>query len=256
MPERRQHFTPSVQSAAICFRNVNKVALIMRLNESARCRRRQWGHRDGSSREYMPCARPRPCRSATPDSARLGRRRLRAHRAQAHDGSRERQPRPRSPRPSTRARTSIAALLTFFAVGVAARPADRSHPYGHGKAEHLAALAEAAVLVLVSIGVAVFAVLRLTGVIETEVERCVVGVRGCRRGHRHRPLADGRLAARGAALFERRAALERAPLRQRPGRHASQCSAGSTCCCARLAAGRLGGGALRRRPRRHRGRAG
>jgi cation diffusion facilitator family transporter len=63
----------------------------------------------------------------------------------------------------------IAALLTFFAIGVADRPADRSHPYGHGKAEHLAALAEAAVLVILSIGVAVFAVLRLTGVIETEV---------------------------------------------------------------------------------------
>ncbi len=63
----------------------------------------------------------------------------------------------------------IAALLTFFAVGVAGRPADRSHPYGHGKAEHLAALAEAAALVLVSIGVALFAVLRLMGVIETEV---------------------------------------------------------------------------------------
>jgi cation diffusion facilitator family transporter len=64
----------------------------------------------------------------------------------------------------------VAALLTFFAVGVAVRPADRSHPYGHGKAEHLAALAEAAVLVLVSIAVATFAVLRLTGVIETEVD--------------------------------------------------------------------------------------
>jgi cation diffusion facilitator family transporter len=64
----------------------------------------------------------------------------------------------------------IAALLTFFAVGVATRPADRSHPYGHGKAEHLAALAEAAALVLVSIGVAVFAILRLTGVIETVVD--------------------------------------------------------------------------------------
>src|SRR5437870_9209984 len=41
----------------------------------------------------------------------------------------------------------VAALLTFFAVGVAGRPADLGHPYGHGKAEHLAALAEAAILV-------------------------------------------------------------------------------------------------------------
>src|SRR6266480_2703125 len=60
----------------------------------------------------------------------------------------------------------VAALLTFFAIGVAVRPADRGHPYGHGKAEHLAALAEAAVLVIVSIGVAALAVLRLAGVVE------------------------------------------------------------------------------------------
>jgi Predicted Co/Zn/Cd cation transporters len=37
----------------------------------------------------------------------------------------------------------VAALLTFFAVRVAARPADHSHQFGHGKAEHLSALAEA-----------------------------------------------------------------------------------------------------------------
>src|SRR5437870_9930289 len=44
----------------------------------------------------------------------------------------------------------VAALLTFFAVGVAVRPADRSHAYGHGKAEHLAALGEGAILVAAS----------------------------------------------------------------------------------------------------------
>ena len=43
-----------------------------------------------------------------------------------------------------------AALLTFFAVSVAVRPADTGHPWGHGKAEHLAALAEAAFLILIS----------------------------------------------------------------------------------------------------------
>ncbi|HLX31977.1 MAG TPA: cation diffusion facilitator family transporter [Gaiellaceae bacterium] len=56
----------------------------------------------------------------------------------------------------------VAALLTFFAVGVAVRPADRGHPYGHGKAEHLAALAEAAFLVIASIFIAIRAVMRLT----------------------------------------------------------------------------------------------
>jgi len=57
----------------------------------------------------------------------------------------------------------IAALLTFFAVGIAVRPADRGHQYGHGKAEHLAALAEASFLVLVSLVIIWRAVARLTG---------------------------------------------------------------------------------------------
>jgi cation diffusion facilitator family transporter len=55
----------------------------------------------------------------------------------------------------------VAALLTFFAVGVAVRPADRSHPYGHGKAEHLAALAEAGILVVFALAIAAGAVVRL-----------------------------------------------------------------------------------------------
>src|SRR5688500_16717850 len=60
----------------------------------------------------------------------------------------------------------VAAILTFFAIGVAGRPADRGHQYGHGKAEHLAALAEAGVLAVVSVAVAVLAVTRLTGAAE------------------------------------------------------------------------------------------
>ena len=93
----------------------------------------------------------------------------------------------------------VAALLTFFAIGVAGRPADRSHPYGHGKAEHLAALAEAFVLLLVSIVVGALAVARLAGwieiqtstawwvfaavgvVIAIDVSRTLVSVRAARR---------------------------------------------------------------------------
>jgi cation diffusion facilitator family transporter len=44
----------------------------------------------------------------------------------------------------------VAALLTFFAVRVGEQPADAEHPFGHGKAEHLAALAEGAVLLVAS----------------------------------------------------------------------------------------------------------
>ncbi len=64
----------------------------------------------------------------------------------------------------------VAALLTFFAVGVAVRPADEQHQYGHGKAEHLAALFEAGVLALVSVGVAGLAVARLAGRIRIDVD--------------------------------------------------------------------------------------
>jgi cation diffusion facilitator family transporter len=64
----------------------------------------------------------------------------------------------------------VAALLTFFAVGVSGRPADEAHQYGHGKAEHLAALAEAGFLSLVSVGVAGLAVARLVGWVHLDVE--------------------------------------------------------------------------------------
>ena len=57
----------------------------------------------------------------------------------------------------------VAALLTLFAVGVAVRPADVSHQYGHGKAEHLSALAEAAILVLASCFIAWRAITHLVG---------------------------------------------------------------------------------------------
>jgi cation diffusion facilitator family transporter len=63
-----------------------------------------------------------------------------------------------------------AALLTFFAVSVAVRPADQGHPYGHGKAQNLAALGEAGFLILVSVAIGGAAIARLLGVVEFEVE--------------------------------------------------------------------------------------
>ncbi len=63
----------------------------------------------------------------------------------------------------------VAALLTFFAVGVAGRPADTGHPYGHGKAEHLAAVAEATILVLASLFLSFRALSHLVGSSEPDV---------------------------------------------------------------------------------------
>ena len=64
----------------------------------------------------------------------------------------------------------VAAILTFVALGVAVRPADTVHPYGHGKAEHLAALGEAAILVAASLLIAWRALGRLFGSNPTQVD--------------------------------------------------------------------------------------
>src|SRR5207245_6896996 len=63
----------------------------------------------------------------------------------------------------------VAALLTFFAVGYSGRPADRGHPYGHGKAEHLSALAEATFLVAATVLIVWQAATRLSGSNTTRV---------------------------------------------------------------------------------------
>jgi cation diffusion facilitator family transporter len=57
---------------------------------------------------------------------------------------------------------AAAAGLTLYAVGVAERPADTEHPFGHGKAQHLAALAEATFLAAAAGWIAVEALLRLS----------------------------------------------------------------------------------------------
>jgi cation diffusion facilitator family transporter len=64
----------------------------------------------------------------------------------------------------------VAALLTFFAVGVAVRPADVAHQYGHGKAEHLSALAEATILVAASVLIAWRSIAHLVGSSPSRVE--------------------------------------------------------------------------------------
>lgn len=98
----------------------------------------------------------------------------------------------------------VAAVLTFLALGVAGRPADSEHPYGHGKAEHLSALAEAAILVLASLFIVWRAVDRLVAggnpdidttwwifavlgvVILVDLSRTSVSLRGA---HRHKSAA-------------------------------------------------------------------
>ncbi len=95
----------------------------------------------------------------------------------------------------------VAALLTFFAVGVAAKPADVGHQYGHGKAEHLSALGEGAILVIASLVIVWRAITRLVDgghhqvdaawyaflvigfVIALDVARTIASARAARRYH-------------------------------------------------------------------------
>jgi cation diffusion facilitator family transporter len=56
----------------------------------------------------------------------------------------------------------IASALAFFTVRLAVQPADDTHPYGHGKAESLAALSQAALIAGGAVFIAVSAVYRLT----------------------------------------------------------------------------------------------
>lgn len=55
----------------------------------------------------------------------------------------------------------VAALMTFFAVRVADKPADATHNYGHGKVENLSAFLESALLLLTALWIIYEAINRL-----------------------------------------------------------------------------------------------
>ena len=55
----------------------------------------------------------------------------------------------------------LAAMITFFAVRVSDKPADKEHNYGHGKVENLSALVETVLLVITCIWIIYEAIYRL-----------------------------------------------------------------------------------------------
>jgi cation diffusion facilitator family transporter len=92
----------------------------------------------------------------------------------------------------------VAAVLTLFAVRLGGRPADAEHPYGHRRAENLAALGEAAILTGAGVVVVVAAIGRLAGsgrplqtqwyvfaiivvALAVDLSRVLVSLRGARR---------------------------------------------------------------------------
>lgn len=72
----------------------------------------------------------------------------------------------------------VATAFTLFAIRVAARPPDREHPYGHGRAENLAALGSSVVMGLVGAGVAWEAIRRLVAGVAFEPPGYALAVAG------------------------------------------------------------------------------
>ena len=71
----------------------------------------------------------------------------------------------------------VAAILTFVAIRVGQRPPDRRHPWGHGRAENLAALAESLLLIAATAYIAYEAASRLgSGESGVTVEPWLLGV--------------------------------------------------------------------------------
>lgn len=93
-----------------------------------------------------------------------------------------------------------ATMLTYAAIRISGKPADHDHPYGHGKVESIAALAETALLFLTSAYIIYAASHRLIyGGVEVE-PRWSAGRRlGARWTLREARIADGTKAC--AALW-------------------------------------------------------
>ena len=95
-----------------------------------------------------------------------------------------------------------ATVMTYFAVRISGKPADEEHHYGHGKVESVSALAETALLFLLS-GVVIWeAVKRLTEHEAHVVDRQRLGLR------RDRGIDRGRFLPRARAVAHRQADAE------------------------------------------------
>lgn len=55
----------------------------------------------------------------------------------------------------------LAAIVAFYSLAVAARPADKEHPFGHDKAEYFSSLAEGVLIVIAAFGIAYAAINRM-----------------------------------------------------------------------------------------------
>ena len=68
----------------------------------------------------------------------------------------------------------FAVLVTFFAVNIATKPADKEHPFGHGKVENIAAIVQA-VLIFTAGGLIIYSAVRRI-ILGTTVELTEAGI--------------------------------------------------------------------------------
>ena len=70
----------------------------------------------------------------------------------------------------------IAVTITFFAINIATKPADKEHPFGHGKMENISAVVQA-VLIFTAAGVVIYsAVNRIISGVTIEMTEAGIGV--------------------------------------------------------------------------------
>jgi len=70
----------------------------------------------------------------------------------------------------------FAVVITFLAIRIATKPADEEHPFGHGKAENIAAIAQAMLIFVASGAIIYSAVRRITTGTTLELTEAGIGV--------------------------------------------------------------------------------
>jgi len=70
----------------------------------------------------------------------------------------------------------FAVVITFLAIRIAARPADEEHPFGHGKAENIAAIVQAVLIFFASVAIIYSAIRRIQTGATLELTEAGIGV--------------------------------------------------------------------------------
>ncbi len=70
----------------------------------------------------------------------------------------------------------FAVIITFFAISIATKPADEEHPFGHGKAEGIAAIVQAVLIFAAGVLIIYSAVRRMIAVVTVELPEAGIGV--------------------------------------------------------------------------------